>query len=132
MTDRKQWNSRRIKFVDAAVMANGGSVHVRLEREGESVVGRGSNGDTLMDEVRSSAQAALDALRQVAPSDVTFTLQEVAPVAALGQSFVLAVVELQRGRQFRTLLGVCPMSLNIVRDAALAVLDATNRVIGTT
>ena len=50
-------------------------------------------------------------------------------VAALGQIFLLAVVELHRGRQIQTLLGVCPLSLNVIRDAAIAVLDATNRVI---
>ena len=128
MPDKKRWTPR-VRFVEAAV-ANGGNVHVRLERDGEAVIGRGANGDTLMDEMRSSAQAALDALRQGAPAEMRFALLEVAPVGALGQSFVLAVIELHRGRQLRTLLGVCPMSLNIVRDAALAVLDATNRVIG--
>ena len=130
MADRKKWSPTRIKFVEATVMAHGanGRVHVRLEREGEPVMGQGGAGDTLMDEMRSSAQAALDALQQVAPPDTVFALREVAPVAALGQSFVLAVVEFRRGRQFHTLLGVCPMSLNVVRDAALAVLHATNRI----
>jgi hypothetical protein len=128
--DRKRWTPTRIKFVEASVLAQVGDVRVRLEREGEAVVGRAGSGASLMDEIRSAAEAALDALRQIAPPDTVFTLREVAPVAALGQSFLLAVVELSRGRQQRTLLGVCPLSLNVVRDAALAVLHATNRVVG--
>ena len=129
--DKRNWRPRRIKFVEASVLTQAGDVRVRLERDGEAVIGRAGNGLTLMDEMRSAAQAALDALRQIAPPDTALTLHEVAPVAALGQSFLLAVVELRRGRQLRTLLGVCPLSLNVVRDAALAVLDATNRIINT-
>ena len=122
--------SQRMRFIEATVLAGARDVRVRLERDGRSVTGQAGNGESLMDEMRSAAHAALDALHQVAPADMSLSLKEVAPVAALGQSFLLAVVELRRGRQFRILLGVCPLSLNVVRDAALAVLDATNRVIG--
>ena len=129
MSERRKWQPGRIKFVEATVQQGAGGVRVRVERGGESVTGRAGNGFSLMEEMRGSAQATLDALHQIAPPGASFTLREVAPVAALGQSFLLAVVELHRGRQIQTLLGVCPLSLNVIRDAAIAVLDATNRVI---
>ena len=128
--ERGTWVAHRMRFVEATVLAGARDVRVRLERNGRSVTGQAGNGESLLDEMRSAAHAAIDALLQVVPADMTLTLKEVAPVAALGQSVVLAVVELRRGHQFQTLLGVCPLSLNVVRDAALAVLDATNRVIG--
>jgi len=62
--------------------------------------------------------------------DTAIALKTVGPVAALGQSFVLAVVDVTLEAQTHTLMGVCPLSLNPSRDAALAVLDATNRVLG--
>jgi hypothetical protein len=122
----------RIKFVDAAVLTPVGGVRVRLECAGEPVIGRAENGASRMEEMRSAAQAAVDALRQILPAHTSLALTDVAPVAALGQAFLLAVIELRRGREIRTLLGVCPLSLNVVRDAALAVLDATNRVVSAT
>lgn len=129
MPERRQWPPGRIKFVEATVREGLGGVRVRLERGGQSVIGEGGNGVSLLEEMRGAAHAALDALRQVAPPDTSLTLKDVAPVAALGQSFLLAVVEMRRGRQIHTLLGVCPLSLNVIRDAAVAVLDAANRVI---
>ncbi|MBI2616058.1 MAG: hypothetical protein HYW52_10385 [Gemmatimonadetes bacterium] len=58
-------------------------------------------------------------------------LRDVAPVVALRQSFVLAVVEVRMEGQTTPLLGVCRSSLHTARDGALAVLDAVNRRLGT-
>lgn len=126
---------RGVKFLGATVHPVHGTspshrtVSVRLEREGEHVVGRSGNGQAGA-ELRRSAEAALDALGQVVGKNVTLVLRGVAPMVALGQSFVLAVVELEKDGHATTLLGVCRSSLDRARDGALAVLDAVNRYLG--
>ncbi len=127
---------RQVKFLDATVhplpatYPSKRTVSVRLERKGEHVVGRSGNGQAGTD-LRHAAEAALDALGQLVGTDVSLVLRDVAPVVAVKQSFVLAVVELRMGGQTTTLLGVCRSSLHTARDAALAVLDAVNRCLGT-
>jgi hypothetical protein len=106
-------------------------VSIKLERKGQSFVGRQTNGaNSGADEIRHAAQATLDALRKVVGNGTSIQLTTAGPVAALGQSFVLAVVDVTLRGETHTLMGVCPLSLNPSRDAALAVLDACNRVLG--
>lgn len=130
-----KWVQRRVKFagteVRSSAKAEAEVVSVKLQRRGQSYVGRHKNGSSaVVDEINHAAEAALDALRQVVGKDTPITLKAVGPVAALGHSFVLAVVEVTIEGQTHSLMGVCPLSLNPTRDAALAVLDATNRVLG--
>lgn len=123
-----------MKFAGAEVKdsraAAGGVVNVKLLRRGQPFVGRRANGASAMDEIRHAAEATLDALRKVVGDEMEIELKTVGPVAALDQRFVLAVVEVSHDGQRHSLMGVCPLSLNPTRDAALAVLDATNRVLG--
>lgn len=123
---------RHVRFLEAALQPHDPrrAVWVRLQRHGETITGRSDDGHTSLDEMRHAAEAALDALRQLVGQGTTLTLEAVSPVAAVGHSFVIAVVAIRDAHGFRTVLGVCPLSLNLLRDAALAVLDATNRVLG--
>jgi len=130
-----KWVHRRVRFAGAEVTSSPRAaaevVRIKLQREGQSFVGRRRNGSQIVtDEIRHAAEATLDALRKVVGRDTTMELKAVAPLAALGQSFVLAVVDVKMHNRAHTLMGVCPLSLNPSRDAALAVLDATNRVLG--
>ncbi len=130
-----KWVQRRVKFAGAEVKTSPKAaaevVSIKLQRRGQSFVGRHQNGaSAVMDEISHAAEATLDALRQVVGKETTIALKTVGPVAALGQRFVLAVVDVTLQDQTHTLMGVCPLSLNPSRDAALAVLDATNRVLG--
>lgn len=129
-----KWVPRRVKFAGAEVRSSartGEVVSIKLERKGQAFVGRQGNGaGSAADEIHHAAQATLEALRQVAGTDTDVQLTAAGPVAALGQSFVLAVVNVTVRGQSHTLMGVCPLSLNPSRDAALAVLDACNRVLG--
>jgi hypothetical protein len=107
------------------------TVSVKLQKRGRSFVGRHKNGSSaVVDEISHAAEATLDALRQVVGKDTNVAIKTVGPVAALHQSFVLAVVDVTIQGKTHSLMGVCPLSLNPSRDAALAVLDATNRVLG--
>lgn len=127
------WVNRRVKFIEAAAgqteLTQGG-VRVSLERQGQPYVGRSGNGTGLQDELMHSAEATLAALRQLIGQDITLALLTIGPVVALGQNFVLAVVEVAFKREIFTVLGVCPRSDSAARDGALAVLQATNRILG--
>ncbi len=129
-----KWVPRRVKFAGAEIRSStrtGEVVSIKLERKGQAFIGRQGNGaGSAADEILHAAQATLEALRQVAGNDTDVQLTAAGPVAALGQSFVLAVVSVTVKGQSHTLMGVCPLSLNPSRDAALAVLDACNRVLG--
>lgn len=127
---------RQVKFLGATVHPTYAAhpsqrtVSVRLERKGEQVVGRSGDGQAGPD-LRAAGEAMLDALGKLVGKDVSLVLRDVAPVIALRQSFVLAVVEIRQGRETTALLGVCRSSLDTARDGALAVLDAVNRRLGT-
>jgi len=130
-----KWVQRRVKFAGTEVRSSqktpAETVRVKLQRRGRSFVGRHTNGSSaVVDEINHAAEATLDALRQVVGGDTTVAIKTVGPVAALGQSFVLAVVDVTIEGKTHSLMGVCPLTLNPSRDAALAVLDATNRVLG--
>ncbi|MBI3081589.1 MAG: hypothetical protein HYY94_01500 [Gemmatimonadetes bacterium] len=130
-----KWVQRRVRFAGAEVKSSPKAavdvVSVKLRRRSQSFVGRHRNGvSAVTGEISRAAEATLDALRQVVGKDTTIELKTVGPVAALGQSFVLAVVDVTVQGRTHSLMGVCPLSLNPSRDAALAVLDATNRVLG--
>jgi hypothetical protein len=127
------WVNRRVKFIEAVTgqtQLTGRGVRVSLERQGEPYIGRSGNGTGLVDELTHGAEATLAALRQIAGQDVNLALLTIGPVVALGQNFVLAVVEVAFKRATYTVLGVCPRSDSAARDAALAVLQATNRILG--
>jgi hypothetical protein len=122
-----------VKFVNAAaqsVRPTRRAFRVNLERRGKAFVGQSEDGASVIDELRHSAEATLEALRQVVGQQTTVALKTVGPVVALGESFILAVVEVTHSGRTHTLLGVCPRSVTPGRDAALAVLSATNRVLG--
>ncbi len=131
-----KWVQRRVKFAGTEVRSSpkaaAETVSVKLQRRRQSFVGRHKNGSStaVTEEITHAAEATLDALRQVVGTDTAIALKTVGPVAALGQSFVLAVVDVTLQGHTHTLMGVCPLTLNPSRDAALAVLDATNRVLG--
>jgi hypothetical protein len=129
-----KWVPRRVKFAGAEVKSSaraGEVVSIKLERKGQAFVGKqGNNGNSAAEEIQYAARATLEALRQVVGNDTDIELTTAGPVAALGQSFVLAVVNVTVRGQSHHLMGVCPLSLNPSRDAALAVLDACNRVLG--
>ncbi len=129
-----KWVPRRVKFAGAEVKSSarvaGDVVSVKLQRRGQSFVGRHQNGASGAEEIRHAAEATLEALRKVVGTDTNIELQAAGPVAAMGQHFVLAVVDVTVRGHTHSLMGVCPLSLNPSRDAALAVLDATNRVLG--
>lgn len=127
------WVPRRVRFAGATVHSDSPAqraVSVRLERKGgEQYVGHSANGQSVTD-LRRGAEAMLDALSKLAGPGTSLVLRDVAPVLALKQSFVLAIVDARYEMQRATLIGTSPLSADPARDGALAVLNATNRFLG--
>jgi hypothetical protein len=127
------WVNRRVKFIDAVAgqtQLTDRGVRVSLERQGQPFIGRSGNGNSSLDELLHGAEATLEALRQIVGQEIKLTLLTAGPVVALGQNFVLAVVEVAFKRATYTVMGVCPRTDWAARDGALAVLQATNRILG--
>ena len=90
--------------------------------------GAGSEADGLRAVTRATADAVSAAL---AAEEVKVRVRGVQAVEAFGQFVVIvSVAASSRGRS-QTLLGVCDGGDNTARAAALAVLNATNRFLGT-
>jgi hypothetical protein len=83
------------------------------------------------DQLRAVARAAGDAVTEAFKSDgVSVRVRGVLPVEAFGQTVVVVSVAATAKGRNQTLLGVCDGGTDTSRAAALAVLNATNRFIG--
>jgi hypothetical protein len=84
------------------------------------------------DQVRAGAEAAVLSLRQAVDGDVRLEVREVGTFEAFETTGVMVAVAVAQGGHQWTSVGVCPdMANNPVRAAAVAVLNATNRRLGT-
>jgi len=122
---------KRIKFAGADRLVEGGSVRIRIKLEwnGETTVGEavGESGDLI--ELRTSAAAALHALERVLDEDLHIKLVGVKQVKAFDAE--LMVVALYRtGDQPQRLVGSVSAAGDPRRAAAVAVLNALNRILG--
>ena len=133
MTERPP---RTIRFVRAELEAVAGDrcrAVVQIERPDvglHSGTAEGPAGPA--DGLRAIARATGDAVSEALKEDgVSIRVRGVMPVEAFGQTvIVVSVAAASKGRN-QTLLGVCDGGENSARAAALAVLNATNRFLGT-
>ena len=79
-------------------------------------------------ELRCAAQACLNALAQGAP-DVAFDILGVKAIRAFDANVVLVSLAVRGSPSSRRLVGSCLAGENLGRAAALAVLQATNRLV---
>ena len=122
---------KRVKFAGADRIIEGNSIRIRIKLEwnGEVTVGEavGESGDLI--ELRTSAAAALDALEHVLGEDLHIKLVGVKQVKAFDAE--LMVVALYRtGDQPQRLVGSVSAAGDPRRAAAVAVLNALNRILG--
>lgn len=89
--------------------------------------------DTPQDQLRAGAEAAVQALRQATSiRDLRLEVREVGTFGAFDSTGVIVAVAVAQGAFRWTGVGVCPdMANDPVRSAAVAVLNATNRRLGT-
>ena len=81
-------------------------------------------------DLRVAAEATLRALEAFTDGAVGFELTGVKSVRAFDASVIIVSIVSKADGTPRRLLGVCLVETNPVRGAALAVLNATNRVLG--
>lgn len=122
---------KRVKFAGAERIAENNQIRIRitLEWNGEQTVGQaiGESGDLI--ELRTAAAAALDALEHVLGEDLHIKLVGVKQVKAFDAE--LMVVALYRtGDQPQRLVGSVSAAGDPRRAAAVAVLNALNRILG--
>lgn len=118
------------------------SVHLE-RRAGEKIVctvtlagedtceGRATGMDHRNTRLTVVAKAALDAIRDVTEEGRTLMLDGVETVDAFGGEVVLALVHAMKNRRATPLMGAALVEDSREETAVLAVLDATNRWVGT-
>ncbi len=128
------WVPRRVRLVSAAKLRATGDANrfrVKLERPtGEAYVGGAGGGESAATEVRAAAEATLEALRQVVGQAVDVKLQGVLPLSAFGNSLIVVAIKVTHEQQTHELFGLCPITEDRGRAAALATLNAVNRFLG--
>ena len=105
-------------------------VEVQLP-EWSSFVGMSNTVCSPLDTVRAAAEASLQALTKAIGPKEGLTLSGVEQVQAFGKSVVLVELMIPFEGESRAVVGVCYAGDNPTRAAALAVLNAANRSLGT-
>ena len=105
-------------------------VEVQLP-EWSSFVGLSTTVCSPLDTVRAAAEAAVQALSKAIGPKEGLALSAVEQVQAFGKSLVLVELTVPMDGELRAVVGVCYAGDNPTRAAALAVLNAANRSLGT-
>ncbi len=122
---------RRVRFVECRLDNKHGSVHAQVvlaDVEGKTFTGVGQGEREIDADLWFSADATVDALRQIlelAPDQLK--LREVVAFQIGDHPAVAVEVGTYLGGQKRRLHGLCQAEADRARAAALAVLGATNR-----
>ena len=131
MTERE-----RLKFLDFEfVKQTDGTCRSRvvLERtSGDVYEGTSEVLGSDAGELRCAAQAATEALQKAVGGKVTFELLGVKAVRAFDAMVIIVSLSCHNGAPATRLVGSCLSDTDQHRGAALAVLNATNRMLGNT
>lgn len=104
---------------------------VVLERQpGERFVGEASGLGSPTGELRVAAQASTTALQEAVEEQLHFELLGVKAVRAFDATVVIVSLSCHNGVPATRLVGSCLSETQLERGAALAVLSATNRLLG--
>ena len=105
------------------------SINVELEYDGKRWYGRSSGQSSPLGDLRMAAEAALRALEEFAEGGLTFELIGVKHIRAFDSNLVIVSIGV-RGSAGTRLVGCYLADEEMPRGAALAVLNATNRLLG--
>ena len=124
----------RIRFADFSMerLPNGRcQAHVVLTwSNGEQFTGDAEGLMSSAGELRCAAQACVTALSQAVDSGSEFDLLGAKAVRAFDAHVVIVSLEARQGEELKHLVGSVLTEDDLARAAALAVLNATNRVLG--
>ncbi len=104
-------------------------VQVELEYDGKRFVGRTEGQSSPIGDLRLGAEAAIEAIESFASGGLGLELMGVKLIRAFDAN-VIIVSATQRSARGTRLVGCYLADRDAVRGAALAVLNATNRVLG--
>lgn len=107
------------------------TAEVELEwLDGVTVVGKASGQSSPMGDLRIAAEAALHALESFSGGALEFELAGIKALRAFDANIVIVALGLRKGEGPRRLLGSFLAERDPVRAAVIAVLNATNRLLG--
>jgi hypothetical protein len=98
--------------------------------EGTRVRGKAAGQSSATVDLRVAAEAALRAIEMFADNTLEFELIGVKGIRAFDATVIIVSIAVKRGEGPQKLLGACLVEDDPVRGAAVAVLNATNRVLG--
>lgn len=106
------------------------SAEVSLEWDGSMYVGRAIGQSSPLGDFRVAAEACLHALEDFAKGAMHFELLGIKHVRAFDSNLLIVSVSLREESQLTRLVGCYLAETDTRRGAAMAVLNATNRVLG--
>ena len=129
-----QLKRERLRFSDfrfSRTPAGNCSAEVELEWvDGAKVTGKAAGQSSPMGDLRHAAEAALRAIEGFSDRALQFELVGVKLLRAFDANVVIVSVLVKRGEGPTKLLGAYLAETDPVRGAVVAVLNATNRVLG--
>jgi hypothetical protein len=123
----------RLRFADFAFTRSPSgqcSAEVRLEWDNCMYVGTAIGQSSPLGDFRVSAEAALRALEDFTKDAMHFELLGIKHVRAFDSNLLIVSVSLREESQLTRLVGCYLAETDTRRGAAMAVLNATNRVLG--
>ena len=123
----------RLRFADFAFTRTPSgqcSAEVSLEWDSVLYTGRAIGQSSPLGDFRVSAEAALHALEDFAKGAMHFELLGIKHVRAFDSNLLIVSVSLREDNQTTRLVGCYLAETDTRRGAAMAVLNATNRVLG--
>lgn len=129
MTSRRE----RLRFADFSFTRTPSgqcSAEVSLEWDNVLYIGRAIGQSSPLGDFRVAAEAALHALEDFARGAMHFELLGIKHVRAFDSNLLIVSVSLREDSQMTRLVGCYLAETDTRRGAAMAVLNATNRVLG--
>jgi hypothetical protein len=123
----------RLRFADFSFTRSPSgqcSAEVSLEWNNALYVGRSIGQSSPLGDFRVAAEATLHALEDFAKTAMHFELVGVKHVRAFDANLIIVSVSLRQGNELTRLVGCYLADNDTRRGAAMAVLNATNRVLG--
>jgi len=129
-----QFKRERLRFTNFQfVRTPSGLCTAEVELEwldGVTVIGKASGQSSPMGDLRIAAEAALHALENFSGGAIEFELAGIKALRAFDANIVIVAIGLRKGEGPRRLLGSYLAERDPVRAAVIAVLNATNRLLG--
>ena len=123
----------RVKFADFSFVrtpAGHCSAEVTLEWDGALFAGKSSGQSSPLGDFRVAAEAALRALDDFTKGALQLELLGVKHIRAFDANLLIVSVSTRENGQYTRLVGCYLAETDTRRGAAMAVLNATNRVLG--